>query len=161
MLKTKKKSPTVSVFGHNRTQCRSPDAYMVSQLTQTSCGLMSSAHSTCQRDRSHGTSSLSPADVKAAPGGPCGREAQHLPCPVVTVGKYKPGDSSGSLLAASAARRPQSAEKQKQATWEALLFTKARGKERTFPAPTPPLARILPTTSIITTNKYSRRQAAL
>lgn len=41
-------------------------------------------------DHRHGTSTLSPADVKAAPGGPCGQEAQHLPCPVVTVGKYKP-----------------------------------------------------------------------
>lgn len=126
----------------------------------TSCGLMSSisspAHSTCHVIIAHPL--LSPADVKAAPGGPCGKKAST--CPVATVGQYKPR----TRLAGRWVLQPHRAHRAlRNKSWQrgrlySPCSTKARGKERTFPAPTPPLTCILPTTSVITTNKYSRRR---
>lgn len=98
-------------------------------------------------------------DVKSTPGGPARKEAHHLPSG--HCGTIQAQGSSGRLLGASAARNPQSTEKQKQATWEALFYLlhRSQGKnKRTFPAPTPPLTCIFSTTSIITTNTYNKRQ---
>lgn len=132
----------------------------------TSCGLMSSIsspalfHMLCD----HCTPTLSPADVKAAPGGPCGKEAQHLPRG--HRGTMKAQDSSGRLLGVSAAtepiERPRNKSRQRGRFYSPCstkaIKKKRKKKERIFPAPTPPLTCILPTTSVITTNKYGRRQ---
>ncbi len=133
---------------------------MVSQLMWTSCGLMSSISSPAQPHMpcDHRTPTLSPADVKAAPGGPCGKEAST--CPVATVGQYKPRTRLAGcwvLQPHRAHRAPRNKSRQRGRLYSPCS-TKARGKERTFPAPTPPLTCILPTTSVITTNKYSRRR---
>lgn len=81
------------------------------------------------------------------------------PAPVVTVGQCEPG----TRLADCWALQPHRAARNKS-TGDVGGFTlpapqKARGKERTFPAPTPPLTCILlPTTSVITTNKNTARR---
>lgn len=71
---------------------------------------------------------------------PRGKEAQHLPCG--HRGTMRARDSSGRLLGASAARGPQSGEKQKQATWEALLslLHKSQGKRKNTSCPYTPAA---------------------
>lgn len=104
--------------------CQEQDAFIFRQLTWTSCVLMSSAHQI--QVTAH------PFYVEATPGGPRRKtRAQHLPQSRGYCGTIQPRDSSGSA-----------AEKQNQATWEALRSTKARGKERIFPGPTPPLTCI-------------------
>lgn len=78
---------------------------------------------------------LSAADVKSAPGGPFRKEAQHLP--FGHTGTIRPRNSSGRLLGTSAT---QSVEKQKQATWEALLslLHKSQGKRKHISYPYTP-----------------------
>lgn len=100
-------------------------------------------HLTLRRPLSHLLTS------NAAPGGPRGKEAHHLP-----------RGSSGRLLGASVARSPQSSLKQKQATWEASLCVlhKSQGKRKDISCP---YTCILRTTSVITTSRYSRTDIKL
>lgn len=69
---------------------------------------------------------------------PAEKEAQHLPCG--HRGTIRAPDWPGRLLGASAAQNPQSAEKQKQATWEALLslLHKSQGKRKNISCPYTP-----------------------
>lgn len=87
-------------------------------------------------------------------------ERRPTTCPVATVGQYKPRVRLAGcwVLQPHGTHRAQRNKSRQRGRLYSPFSTKARGKERTFPAPTPPLTCIFPTTSIITTNRYNKRQ---
>lgn len=116
----------------------------------------SPAHSTCRVITAHPL--CLPLTSRQHPVVPA--ERRPSTCPVVTVGQCKPRTCLAGcwVLQPHRAHRAPRNKSRQRGRFYSPRSTKAIEKERTFPAPIPPLTCILPTTSVITTNKCSRRQ---
>lgn len=91
---------------------------------------------------------------------PAEKKAQ-APAPWPPFGQYKPRTRLASCWALESLRThwvPREKKAFNVGGFTLLCFKSPKEKKEHFLPPTPPLNCILPTTSIITTNKYSQRQ---